>query len=168
MITFRGERFSEETVTLWRPTGPKELELIRKSGWKRFPPRLPEQPIFYPVTSEEYANKIAKDWNVPSSGFGYVLEFYVKKSFLDKYPIQTVGGNSHQEYWIPAEDLEAFNDALLGKIWKIQTYCKWFVYILKCSDGTLYTGITNNLNTRWVVVPLPLLSFSPAIQRVKP
>ena len=25
---------------------------------------------------------------------------------------------------------------------------KWFVYILKCGDGTLYTGITNNLSIR--------------------
>jgi predicted GIY-YIG superfamily endonuclease len=148
MVTFRGEKFQEETITLFRPTGPKELELIKKSKWKKFPPRLPEQPIFYPVTSEEYANKIARDWNVKASGSGYVLEFYVKKSFLDKYPIQTVGGNSHQEYWIPAEELEDFNAALLGKIWKIQSYYKWYVYILKCANDTLYTGITNNLEKR--------------------
>ena len=25
---------------------------------------------------------------------------------------------------------------------------KWFVYILKCSDGTLYTGITTDVNRR--------------------
>jgi predicted GIY-YIG superfamily endonuclease len=148
MTTFRGEVFSEETVTLWRPVGPKELELIKKSKWKRFPPRLPEQPIFYPVSTKEYAEKIARDWNVPASGSGFVLEFYVKKSFLDKYPVQVAGGNSHQEYWIPAEELEAFNDALLGKIWKIQSYHKWYIYILECSDGTLYTGITNNLDKR--------------------
>ncbi len=24
----------------------------------------------------------------------------------------------------------------------------WFIYILQCSDGTLYTGITNNLERR--------------------
>lgn len=24
----------------------------------------------------------------------------------------------------------------------------WYVYILKCNDGTLYTGITNNLDKR--------------------
>ena len=49
-----------ETVTLWRPVGPKELALIRESGMRAFPPRLPEQPIFYPVTTEEYATKIAR------------------------------------------------------------------------------------------------------------
>jgi hypothetical protein len=41
-----------ETVTLYRPVGPKELELIKSSGWKEFPPRLAEQPIFYPVINE--------------------------------------------------------------------------------------------------------------------
>ena len=25
---------------------------------------------------------------------------------------------------------------------------KWFVYILNCADGTLYTGITNDLDRR--------------------
>lgn len=27
----------------------------------------------------------------------------------------------------------------------------WTVYILECSDGTLYTGITNNLDRRMVM-----------------
>jgi predicted GIY-YIG superfamily endonuclease len=148
MVAFRGEKFKEKTVMLWRPTGPKELKLIKESGWKKFPPRLPEQPIFYPVLTKEYATKIARDWNVKASGSGYVLEFCVKESFLSKYPVQIAGGNSHQEYWIPAEDLEDFNDAILGKIWKIESYYTWYIYILKCADGTLYTGITNNLDKR--------------------
>lgn len=148
MTHFRGEKFKEPTVTLWRPTGPSELALIKKSGWKRFPPRLPEQPIFYPVITEEYAIKIASDWNVKASGEGHVLEFQVKKSYLDKFSIQDAGGKSHREYWIPAEELEEFNDNIMGKIWKIKSYYKWFVYILECSDKTLYTGITNNLEKR--------------------
>ena len=63
-----------ETVTLWRPVGPKELALIQESGLRAFPPRLPEQPIFYPVTTEDYAIKIARDWNVPASGAGCYCE----------------------------------------------------------------------------------------------
>ncbi len=138
----------EETVLLWRPTGANELKLIKKSDWKKFPPRLPEQPIFYPVCSEEYAVKIARDWNAKNSGVGYVLEFRVLKSFLDKYQVQNAGGKDHQEYWIPAEDLEDFNNAIQGNIYKTETFHKWFVYILECADGTLYTGITNNLDRR--------------------
>jgi predicted GIY-YIG superfamily endonuclease len=135
-------------IKLYRPTGPKELDLIKKSGYKKFPPRLPEQPIFYPVLTKEYAVKIARDWNVKASGIGYVLEFKVRKDFLDKYPVENAGGNAHQEYWIPAEELEDFNQALVGKIKVIETYQEWFIYLLKCSDGTLYTGITNNLDKR--------------------
>lgn len=59
-------------MKLWRPVGPKELELIQDSGWLKFPPRLPEQPIFYPVCNMEYAELIAKNWNVKDSGAGYV------------------------------------------------------------------------------------------------
>jgi hypothetical protein len=103
-------------VTLWRPVGPKELDLIRQSGMRAFPPRLPEQPIFYPVLSEAYAVKIARDWNVPASGRGYVTRFLVAKTFLDRYQVQEAGGKDHLEYWIPAEDLGAFNKAIIGQI----------------------------------------------------
>ena len=53
----------EKTTILFRPVGQEELELIRQSEFKAFPPRLPEQPIFYPVLSEAYATQIARDWN---------------------------------------------------------------------------------------------------------
>ena len=105
-----------ETVTLWRPTGPDELKLVEEAEWQAWPPRLPEQPIFYPVTTEAYAIKIARDWNVPSSGSGFVTRFEVRKDFLDRFERQLAGGREHEEYWIPAEDLEAFNNAIIGKI----------------------------------------------------
>jgi hypothetical protein len=103
-------------ITLWRPVGPEELELIRRSGMRAFPPRLPEQPIFYPVLGEDYAVKIARDWNVPASGKGYVTRFLVEKTFLDRYDVQVAGGKAHREYWIPAEHLDAFNAAIVGEI----------------------------------------------------
>jgi hypothetical protein len=106
----------QTSVTLWRPVGPKELDLIRQSGMRAFPPRLPEQPIFYPVLTESYAVKIARDWNVPASGKGYVTRFRVAKAFLDRYQIHEAGGKDHSEYWIPAEDLGKLNDAIVGEI----------------------------------------------------
>lgn len=105
-----------ETVTLWRPVGPKELELIERSDMTAFPPRLPEQPIFYPVLTEDYAIKIARDWNVKASGCGFVTRFDVLKSFLDRYDVQEAGGRAHLEYWIPAEEMDSFNDAIVGPI----------------------------------------------------
>ncbi len=105
-----------ETITLYRPVGPKELELIADNGYQEFPPRLPEQPIFYPVLNEEYATKIARDWNVKASGSGYVTRFQMSKEFLDRYEVQIVVGSIHEEYWIPAEELSEFNRNLIGKI----------------------------------------------------
>lgn len=105
-----------DCMTLWRPVGLEELVLIRASGMRAFPPRLPEQPIFYPVTSEEYAIKIARDWNVRAGGAGFVTRFQVQRKFLDGYAVQKAGGQAHQEYWIPAEKLEAFNLAIHGLI----------------------------------------------------
>ncbi|MEL6118725.1 MAG: ADP-ribosylation/crystallin J1 [Pseudomonadota bacterium] len=106
----------KDTVTLWRPVGPEELALIEKAGMKAFPPRLPEQPIFYPVLTEDYAVKIARDWNVKASGSGFVTQFNVLKSYLDAYQVQEAGGRAHLEYWIPAEDMDAFNKAIVGVI----------------------------------------------------
>src|ERR1700742_4017184 len=109
----------DETVTLYRPVGSKELELIWASGNKAFPPRLPEQPIFYPVLNEEYATQIARDWNTKDerSGFaGYVLEFDVEAEYLKRYNVQKAGGAQHLEYWIPAEELTEFNRHICGKI----------------------------------------------------
>lgn len=31
----------DETTLLWRPVGPEELELVRQTGWRAWPPRLP-------------------------------------------------------------------------------------------------------------------------------
>ncbi|MFZ6770537.1 hypothetical protein ACO0LM_26065 [Undibacterium sp. Di26W] len=111
-----------ETITLYRPTGPHELALVRDSGYKKWPPRLPEQPIFYPVTNVDYAIQIARDWNVEASGTGYVTRFQVKKVFMDNYQIQTVGGAIHTEWWIPAEELELMNDNIVGDIEVIHTF----------------------------------------------
>ena len=85
---------SKHVVTLWRPVGPKELELIEASGMQAFPPRLPDQPIFYPVTTEAYATQIARDWNVPASGSGFVTRFDVLKGFLDRYRVEHAGSKA--------------------------------------------------------------------------
>ncbi|NUW41952.1 hypothetical protein HT134_17650 [Nonomuraea rhodomycinica] len=103
-------------TVLWRPTGPEELELVRRSGWRAWPPRLPEQPIFYPVLDEEYAIKIAREWNVPHHGVGYVTRFRVETRFLERYPVQQAGGRTILELWVPAEELDEFNAHLVGPI----------------------------------------------------
>ncbi len=110
------------TTTLWRPVGDAELDLIAASGWKRFPPRLPDQPIFYPVCNEEYAVQIASRWNTQRGERGHVTRFEVRTELLSRYDVQIVGSRIHAEYWIPAEDLEAFNDAIVGSIEVVKTF----------------------------------------------
>lgn len=105
-----------ETTVLWRPTGPEELELVREAGWRAWPARLPEQPIFYPVLNEDYAVRIAREWNVPHHGVGYVTRFRVRSAFLERYPVQQAGGRTILELWVPAEELEEFNGQIVGLI----------------------------------------------------
>lgn len=111
------ERMKElKTTTCYRPTGPNELALVAELDWEAWPPRLPEQPIFYPVTNQKYAEEIAEKWNVPASGAGFVTRFEVLTSYLERFEIQKVGGRHHTEWWVPAEDLPEFNKQIVGKI----------------------------------------------------
>ena len=107
---------------LFRPVGARELEVIRETGFTAFPPRLPEQPIFYPVLNEEYAVQIARDWNAKHDGVGYVTRFRVRNEYLRRYEAQTVGSSMHREYWIPAEELAEFNKNIVGVIEVIAEY----------------------------------------------
>ena len=107
------------TVTLYRPVGQAELDLIRGADMAAFPPRLPHQPIFYPVLVERYAEQIARDWNTrdAASGFvGYVTRFRVPRAVLEQYPTRKVGDADALELWVPAEELAAFNAAIVGPI----------------------------------------------------
>lgn len=107
------------SLTLWRPVGAYELRLIARAAFRAFPPRLPEQPIFYPVCNEGYAVEIARAWNLsdPNSGFaGFVTRFDVGSEVAERYPRRIVGGRRHEELWVPAEDLTAFCAAFAAPI----------------------------------------------------
>ncbi len=107
------------TVTLYRPVGLKELELIAESGWKGFPPRLEWQPIFYPVLNLEYAEQIANEWNTKDEFSGYlgvVTAFDINEEHYKRYEVQNVGGRMHNELWVPAEELQEFNRNIVGDI----------------------------------------------------
>jgi hypothetical protein len=116
------QRLAVATSTLYRPVGEKELALVRASGWRSFPTRLPEQPIFYPVLEEAYATQIARDWNTRDGGTGFVLKFEVDSEYLSRFTIQTAGSRIHREYWIPAEDLDEFNRHIDGTIHVVAEY----------------------------------------------
>ena len=116
------------TTKLFRPVGQGELDLIAASGFRAFPPRLPDQPIFYPVLTKEYAEQIARDWNTKDerSGFvGYVLEFEVESEFLCRFDVHKAGSNKHLEYWIPAADLAEFNLHIRGEIRVISKFTSY-------------------------------------------
>lgn len=112
-------------MILYRPVGLKELSLIVESGFKAFPPRLPFQPIFYPVLNFAYAEQIARDWNTKdeASGFaGFVTTFQVDPVYLSRYEVRVVGAKQHQELWVPAEELAEFNGHLSGPIEVVAAY----------------------------------------------
>jgi hypothetical protein len=112
-------------TTLYRPIGLKELQLIIDNGYKKFPPRLSWQPIFYPVLNQAYAELIALEWNTNDEFSGYcgiITAFSLPIDYLQKYPVQNVGAKIHEELWVPAEELEEFNNQIIGGIQMIKVF----------------------------------------------
>ena len=105
-------------MVLYRPVGTEELRLIEESGYREFPPRLPEQPIFYPVLHEDYAREIARGWNVKYNRDhrGYVTRFEIDDEYFGRFEVRRVGKSYHEELWVLAEELEEFNRHILGRI----------------------------------------------------
>jgi hypothetical protein len=114
-----------DNIVLYRPVGLKELELIAAAGFREFPPRLSWQPIFYPVLNQPYAEQIAFEWNTKDAGSGYcgiVTRFQISATLFAKYEVQNVGGEIHNELWVPAEELVAFNQQIQGEIEIIKVF----------------------------------------------
>jgi hypothetical protein len=105
--------------TLYRPVGLSEATKILEAEATGFPPRRPEQPIFYPVLAREYAEQIAQRWNAPNASTGYagfVTTFEVDAKYAARFKSHVVGSAIHRELWVPAEELETFNQHLIGPI----------------------------------------------------
>ena len=117
-LTFAFAQKEEDNMILYRPVGTKELELIEKTGYREFPPRLPEQPIFYPVLNEQYATEIASGWNVKYNDDhkGYVTKFELDDDYCKQFEVHQVGGEHHKELWVSVEQLKEFNEHIIGKI----------------------------------------------------
>jgi hypothetical protein len=110
-------------MQLYRPVGLIELQRIYESGMRAFPPRLPEQPIFYPVLNFTYAAQIAHDWNTKSHSFaGYVTEFTVDDPYLAQFERRIVGARIHEELWVAGEQLAEFNQHIVGPITVLAAY----------------------------------------------
>ena len=110
---------TSEITPLWRPVGLYELVRVIEAGYRAFPPRLVEQPIFYPVLNRPYAEQIAREWNPgdPNSGYsGFVTQFGVSAAIAAKYPRRVVGGGQHEELWVPAEEQTTLEQAFNGQI----------------------------------------------------
>jgi hypothetical protein len=104
-------------MELFRPVGLEELRLIYQAEMRAFPPRLPDQPIFYPVTNGGYAIQIARDWNTKSgTKAGFVTRFSIADDYSSKFERRVVGAKEHEELWVPAEELGVFNAHIEGRI----------------------------------------------------
>ncbi len=132
-------------TTLFRPIGVGEYRLIKDSGYKKFPPRLDWQPIFYPVLNEVYAQQIAERWNTEDEFSGYcglVTSFDLSAEYLEKFEVQNVGGEIYEELWVLAEELSEFNDEIVNGISVRNVFFGELFEIDKCPElATYYSSV---------------------------
>lgn len=82
------------------------------------------------------------DWNAKeadSGCAGFVTRFEVNDSFAARYPVQEVGGRACRELWVPAEELEEFNQHIVG-----------FIEVVESIYGSGFAGaidVNSNLPT---------------------
>ncbi len=96
--------------TLYKPVGQRELTLIERSGWTRFPPRIARRPVFYTDMSDEEAATCAVRET------GYIIKFHIRKDYLMKYAVRHNECNDHDELCVPTHALEDFNNNIIGLI----------------------------------------------------
>ena len=141
-------------MILYRPVGTEELKLIKESGYSEFPPRLPEQPVFYPVLNEIYAAEIAGRWNATYNRDqkGYVTRFEIDNEYFERFEVHRAGRSYHQELWVPAEELAEFNRHILGNIQVVREFGEQDLASSAGIDSTSSAGRRNRACDDWMTI----------------
>ncbi len=105
-----------QIITLFKSLSPAQVAAVAESGWRQIFPQEPEQTHFYPKVYVEYAEQIARRWDVPQYGGGYVVRFTMRGDFMRRYATQTVAFEEYREYIIPIAELDFFNRNIQGRI----------------------------------------------------
>lgn len=93
------------TMTLFRAVGNEELKLIETADWRKFPPRLADQPVFYPTTDNAVAARNARDWSLPNDQSA-VVRFEAEGGPWTNMFLNKPGDHRHDEKsWMLAEIL---------------------------------------------------------------
>jgi len=100
-------------MKLFRAVGEKEFRLIQQNGFKGFPARMPGRRKMNLAPDKEYAMQIALKRNTEDRR-NYILEFEADDNYIFWFGTKTADG--HQEYNIPAEQIDEFNSHITGLI----------------------------------------------------
>jgi hypothetical protein len=109
-------------IRLYKSLTPTQFDAVMRSGWRAFSAESPEQKIFYPKLRREYAEMIARVFNLPHYKAAYVVQFKVSAQFMARYEIQSVAYEEHNEYKIPIEELPLLNSNLIGNIEVVSSF----------------------------------------------
>jgi len=75
------------------------------------------------VLNADYAAQIARGWNTAQPPYaGYITAFEIDDAYVARFERRVVGNRTHEELWVPAEELDEFNRQIDGQIRVIEGF----------------------------------------------
>ncbi|MEH6592615.1 MAG: hypothetical protein V7746_20280 [Halioglobus sp.] len=105
-----------QTVALYQALCPEQLENLVKSDWQEIQPGAVDNHFCYLKLNQRYAEMMARQWEVPMHGRGYVVRIVLPQYCLQSLVLETVAYEEHLEYRLPVDDLSALSHYRVGDI----------------------------------------------------
>lgn len=102
--------------TLYVALTPGQLAELVKTEWRDLSPAFADQRHLYLKLTRDYAELIARHWHAAQYGAGYVARLRVRRSSLQRFPLQSIAYDAHREYRVPVTELPALNRQIVGRI----------------------------------------------------
>ena len=104
------------TIALYQAMSPQQLAALIRADWRRIEPDQGGERFFYLKINQRYAEMIARQWEVPLHGAGYVVRLILPEPVMKYFDLETVAYEEHLEYRVPTCELDRINHHLVGEV----------------------------------------------------
>ncbi len=111
-----------ETQAVYQAIGPHQLAALIHTDWRRIEPGWGGQRFTYLKQQQRYAEMIARQWEVPLHGAGYVVRIVLPEDALRQYDLETVAYEEHLEYRVPSVELADLSRELVGAVQPVAAF----------------------------------------------
>jgi hypothetical protein len=118
----------QPTLALFVALCPQQLAALIRADWRRIEPGRGGEHFIYLKLNQRYAEMMARQWELPLHGSGYVARIVLPQNVLSHYDLETVAYDEHLEYRVPVCELEHINAALVGEVQVVAAFLEQHAY----------------------------------------